>query len=133
MPPITIGIANIPRMCLKANLRKAFDNILWDFIEGSLLALKFSNHWIPPIMGCIKEPYFTILIKGKFGSPKVSLKPVVAIDNIGHLKGIWLRKVREGLVSISYLPNADESIISYEANLIYSGRLNIFERTSPNS
>lgn len=46
-----------PHACIKVVLRKVFNTIRWDFIEGALRALSLPSHWISLLMGCITGPF----------------------------------------------------------------------------
>jgi len=46
-------------MCLKTDLKKAFDQIRWDFLKAVLLKFGFCEAWVNLIMDCVSS------IKGK--------------------------------------------------------------------
>lgn len=52
-------------MCLKIDLKKAFDSVTWDLIVKALQAMKFPAGFINLIMQCIQKPAFSVLLNGK--------------------------------------------------------------------
>lgn len=50
---------------LKLDLEKAFDRVNWNFLEKNLSLKKFSSKWISWIMGCLKNPKYSVFINGK--------------------------------------------------------------------
>ncbi|TYK31266.1 hypothetical protein E5676_scaffold455G005560 [Cucumis melo var. makuwa] len=50
---------------LKLDLEKAFDRVDWNFLENTLSLKKFNPKWISWIMGCLKNPKFSIFVNGK--------------------------------------------------------------------
>lgn len=45
--------------------KKAFDRIDWEFLENVLNVKGFTAKWIQRIIGCVKNPKFSIFINGK--------------------------------------------------------------------
>ncbi|XP_050207380.1 uncharacterized protein LOC126656805 [Mercurialis annua] len=63
-----------PRCLLKIDLRKAYDSIDWDFIEGVFIGLNFPNKFISLVMDCIRTPSKTVLWNGNSGDKFYSSK-----------------------------------------------------------
>ena len=60
------------KICIKADLRKAFDSVNRKFIYKMLLDMNFPQQWINWIQSCLETPKFSILFNGSpigfFGS-----------------------------------------------------------------
>ncbi|XP_074300309.1 uncharacterized protein LOC141631549 [Silene latifolia] len=53
---------------MKVDLRKAYDSIEWQFVEGMLVALEFPRTMINWIMQCLTSPYYSLALNGnQFG------------------------------------------------------------------
>ena len=46
-------------------MEKAFDRVNWNFLDKNLSLKKFSSKWISLIMGCLKNPKYSVFINGK--------------------------------------------------------------------
>lgn len=53
-----------PRVCMKVDIRKAFDSISWSFLQNALTMLGFPTIFINWIIACITTPTFSILVNG---------------------------------------------------------------------
>ena len=47
------------------DLEKAIDRVDWEFLKKVLLCKNFDRRWISWIMGCIKDPRFSVFINGR--------------------------------------------------------------------
>lgn len=54
----------LPRMCLKIDLRKAFDSVSWSFLRSALEFMSISFFIIDHIMTCMETPWYSVLING---------------------------------------------------------------------
>ncbi|KAK1293023.1 hypothetical protein QJS10_CPB17g01017 [Acorus calamus] len=52
------------RVCVKVDLRKAFDSVRWSFVKEVMKGLSFPPLIIELIMQCIQTPSFSVLING---------------------------------------------------------------------
>ena len=52
-------------LALKLYINKAYDRVEWNFLQGIMIKLGFSNKWIQWVMWCVTTPSFSILINGK--------------------------------------------------------------------
>lgn len=52
------------RMCIKIDIRKAFNSIRWDSIEAALHAFDFPIDLVNWNMECITQPAFSVLVNG---------------------------------------------------------------------
>lgn len=53
-----------PRICIKVDLRKAFDSASWDFLHCTLLYFGFPSRFVDWIMTCISSPSFSVILNG---------------------------------------------------------------------
>ncbi|XP_008788907.2 uncharacterized protein LOC103706552 [Phoenix dactylifera] len=51
-------------MAVKLDMERAYDRIRWSFLQRALEAYGFPRQWIGWVMGCVREPRFSILING---------------------------------------------------------------------
>lgn len=55
-------------VAIKLDMKKAYDNLEWSFIEKCLNDLAFSNTWINWIMQCIITGSFNMIVNEKIGN-----------------------------------------------------------------
>lgn len=53
-----------PRMCIKADLKKAYDSVNWSFLQDYLLQLGFTETFVTWIISCVNNPWFSLNING---------------------------------------------------------------------
>eukprot|EP00253_Pinus_taeda_P010222 PITA_10222 len=51
-------------MMIKLDLSKAYDRVIWQYLEEILRSFGFSNRWISWVLSCISTPNFSILVNG---------------------------------------------------------------------
>ncbi|XP_074300068.1 uncharacterized protein LOC141631273 [Silene latifolia] len=54
-----------PRVIMKLDLQNAYDSIEWDFMEGTLKALKFPTHFTKLLMECVTTPHYSLSLNGE--------------------------------------------------------------------
>lgn len=56
--------ASSPRICIKVDLKKAFDSVSWVFLEQALIYFGFPARFTHWIMTCVSSSYFSVLVNG---------------------------------------------------------------------
>ncbi|XP_043714817.1 uncharacterized protein LOC122663178 [Telopea speciosissima] len=51
-------------LALKHDMRKAYDRLEWNFVEGMLLRMGFNHFWVDRVMACITTVSYSLLING---------------------------------------------------------------------
>ncbi|XP_021767727.1 uncharacterized protein LOC110732117 [Chenopodium quinoa] len=86
-----------PWCTIKVDLRKAYDFVSWEFIQGMMYALKFPTHFISWVMQCVTTPTFSLLLNGgsyglfkgkkgiRQGDPKSPLLFVIVMEYLSRL------------------------------------------------
>ena len=109
-----------PRGMLKVDLRKAFDNVRWDFILVSLRALAIPECYIALIQECLSTASFSVLVNGVSGGFFKSTKgirqgdplsPYLFVLAMECLSRLLLSRYEAG--TIGYHPRTEELKISH--------------------
>lgn len=89
------------------DLEKAIDRVDWEFLKKVLLCKNFDRRWISWIMGCIKDPRFSVFINGRpcwriFASRGIRQGHLFLHEN-GYLKALlWVRRGSSAMPSFCW-------------------------------
>ncbi|OMO54874.1 reverse transcriptase [Corchorus capsularis] len=123
-------------MALKLDLSKAYDRAEWDFLEGIMRQMGFSDRWIGLVMVSVRTVTYSILING-IQSEKVvptrrvrqgdSLSPYLFLlcmeglssmlqhaERVGDIRGI---SIARNALRVSHLFFADDSLLFVRTSL----------------
>jgi hypothetical protein len=125
-------------------MSKAYDRLEWDFVEGVLRKLGFTNRWIVLLMSCIRTVTYSILINRQPQGHVISSRGIRQGDTISPylfilcaevLSSLLQQSAREGIISgvpisrggtkIHHLLFADDSLLFCRANLREWGHIQI--------
>ncbi|XP_074283310.1 uncharacterized protein LOC141607861 [Silene latifolia] len=53
-----------PRFLMKVDLKKAYDSVNWDFLEGMLAALDFPEPFVTLVMECVRTASYSLVLNG---------------------------------------------------------------------
>ena len=71
-------------MALKLDMRKAYDQVEWDFLDKLMLRMGFNEIWVGLIMTCVKIMTYSVMVNGE---PKRLITPSRGIrqwDPLSH-------------------------------------------------
>ncbi|KAK2644593.1 hypothetical protein Ddye_019788 [Dipteronia dyeriana] len=114
-------------MAIKLDISKAYDRVEWNFLEGMMVKLGFSEKWINLVMRCISSVTYSVSINGKVCR---TIKPTKGLDRGDPLSPFFISSVcraqNRGDISsfrcsrgdpmISHLFFTDNSLIFTKAN-----------------
>jgi len=115
------------RMCLKLDLRKAYDSISWSFLEEVLKRVGLPDHWCKLMMACVRAS-FVVTVNGENSRPFAAtnglrqgdpLAPYLFVLCMEVLSAMFRREVERGSleparcgdVQISHLLFADDVMV----------------------
>lgn len=131
-----------PRMCIKIDLRKAFDSVKWDCLLFILQQMNFNDIQISWTKECISNPAFSMMINGtphgffqgsvglRQGDPLSPLLFCMVMESLSRginrcvADGSILCPLRKGDTTISHLLFADDLMIFGSADLASTIALN---------
>lgn len=95
-------------MCVKIDISKACDSILWDYLFGMLKLMRFPVCWIEWIRTCLCSASFQVLVNGEPGEPFTAsngvrqgdpLAPYLFLIGMQGLSCLLAKAVKEGVIS----------------------------------
>lgn len=54
-------------LALKLDMNKAYDRVEWDFLEETMLRMRFDISWVALVMSCVGTTSLSMLVTGKSG------------------------------------------------------------------
>lgn len=83
---------------IKLGFEKAFDHVDWDFLEKIMRNKQFEHKWIKWILGCVKNPRYSIFINGRWRGRVLATRGIQQGDPLSPFIFLLVNEVLGALV-----------------------------------